>query len=139
VNEFITALLPILRRKIHNLLPQILGQAQLLSHFIHEMIKFDAVLRDEFSYVPYGERGWKGVTHEVLTLENGFTGWIKVEKECKIQSLFSFISFVLTTIHTFNQLLYRDTIISSARMMLGLSTTTAQIRMTQNPQNQQSG
>lgn len=81
VNEFITALLPVLRRKIHNLLPQILDQAQLLSHFIHEMIKFDAVLRDEFSYVPYGENGWKGVTHEVLTVENGFAGWIKVEKE----------------------------------------------------------
>jgi hypothetical protein len=47
------------------------------------MIKFDAVLRDEFSYVPYGENGWKGVTHEVLTVENGFAGWIKVEKECK--------------------------------------------------------
>lgn len=48
------------------------------------MIKFDAVLRDEFSYVPYGEKEWKGVTHEVLTVEKGFTGWIKVEKECKL-------------------------------------------------------
>lgn len=50
------------------------------------MIKFDAALRDEFSYVPYGEKGWKGVTHEVLTVEKGFTGWIKVEKECKFHS-----------------------------------------------------
>lgn len=50
------------------------------------MIKFDAVLRDEFSYVPYGENEWKGVTHEVLTVEKGFAGWIKVEKECKLQT-----------------------------------------------------
>lgn len=49
------------------------------------MIKFDAVLRDEFSYIPYGEKSWKGVTHEVLTVENGFAGWIKVEKECEFK------------------------------------------------------
>jgi len=84
VNEFITALLPVLRRKIHHLLPQILDQAQLLSHFIHEMIKFDAELRGELEYVPYGcaDGEWKGVTHEVLVVEGGFVGWIKVEKEC---------------------------------------------------------
>ncbi|PUU78490.1 TIP-1 family-domain-containing protein [Tuber borchii] len=83
VNEFVTALLPVLRRKIHHLLPQILDQAQLLSHFIHEMIKFDAELRGEFGYMPYGcaDGEWKGVTHEVLVVEGGFVGWIKVEKE----------------------------------------------------------
>ncbi|RPA89814.1 hypothetical protein L873DRAFT_1822137 [Choiromyces venosus 120613-1] len=83
VNEFVTALLPVLRRKIHHLLPQILDQAQLLSHFIHEMIKFDAELREEFGYLPYGcaDGEWKGVTHEVLVVEGGFVGWIKVEKE----------------------------------------------------------
>lgn len=84
INEFITALLPELRRKIHNLLPDIMDQAQLLSHFIHEMITFDATLREDFAYMPYGYEGpWKGMTHEVLVVENGFTGWLKVEKECK--------------------------------------------------------
>ncbi|CUS14102.1 unnamed protein product [Tuber aestivum] len=85
VNEFITALLPVLRRKIHHLLPQILDQAQLLSHFIHEMIKFDTELREVFGYMPYGctDGEWKGVTHEVLVVEGGFVGWIKVEKECQ--------------------------------------------------------
>ncbi|KAG0635592.1 TIP-1 family-domain-containing protein [Tuber brumale] len=83
VNEFVTALLPMLRRKIHHLLPEILDQAQLLSHFIHEMIKFDAELREVFGYVPFGcaDGEWKGVTHEVLVVEGGFVGWIKVEKE----------------------------------------------------------
>lgn len=84
VSEFITALLPIVRRKTKHLLPQILDQAQLLSHFIHEMIKFDAELREEFFYAPFGCEGpWKGMTHEVLVVENGFAGWLKVEKECK--------------------------------------------------------
>ncbi|KAL7275623.1 hypothetical protein RUND412_001434 [Rhizina undulata] len=82
--EFIAAILPILRRKIHTFLPQIMHQAQLLSHFIHEMIKFDAELREVYFYVPYGHQGnegWKGVTHEVLVVEGGFNGWVKVEKE----------------------------------------------------------
>jgi hypothetical protein len=82
--EFITALLPVLRRKIRNLLPHILDEAQLLSHFIHEMIKFDAELREDFYYAPFGCQGvWKGMTHEVLVVQNGFTGWLKVEKECE--------------------------------------------------------
>lgn len=103
------------------------------------MIKFDAVLRDEFSYVPYGEKGWEGVTHEVLTVEKGFTGWIKVEKECKFRFLLRRNIFcTLTTIFAFNQLLYRDTRTFSAPMMPGSSITTALIQMTQNQQSQQS-
>jgi len=73
VNEFVTTLLPVLRRKIHHLLPQILGQAQLLCRFIHEMIKFDAELREAFGYVPYGctDGEWKGVMYEMLVVEGG--------------------------------------------------------------------
>ncbi|KAA8892947.1 TIP-1 family-domain-containing protein [Sphaerosporella brunnea] len=82
ITEFITSLLPIVRRKTKNLLPQIVDEAQLLSHFIHEMIKFDAEIREEFYYTPFGCKGpWKGMTHEVLVVENGFADWLKVEKE----------------------------------------------------------
>ncbi|KAI5820175.1 TIP-1 family-domain-containing protein [Pyronema omphalodes] len=82
INEFITALLPIVRRKTQRLLPNITGDAQLLSHFIHELVKFDAELREEFYYAPFGCDGlWKGMTHEVLVVENGFPGWLHVEKE----------------------------------------------------------
>jgi hypothetical protein len=82
ITEFITSLLAIVRRKTKHLLPQIVDQAQLLSHFIHEMIKFDAELREEFYYTPFGCDGpWKGMTHEVLVVENGFEDWLKVEKE----------------------------------------------------------
>ncbi|KAF8437405.1 TIP-1 family-domain-containing protein [Terfezia claveryi] len=84
VLEFITAVLPMLRRKIRNLLPQIVQHAQLLSHFIHEMIKFDTVLRDDYLYAPYGtdaEAIWEGITHEVLVKDNWFAQWLKVEKD----------------------------------------------------------
>jgi hypothetical protein len=54
----------------------------LLSHFIHELINFDADLREQF-YLPAGTEGsWKGITHEVLVVEGGFSDWLKVEKEC---------------------------------------------------------
>ncbi|TGZ85375.1 hypothetical protein EX30DRAFT_314397, partial [Ascodesmis nigricans] len=85
INEFITALLPELRRKINSLLPEITDQAQLLSHFIHELIKFDATMREDFGYAPYSAEPdmtpWKGMTYEVLVVENGFDGWLHVEKE----------------------------------------------------------
>lgn len=81
--EFITALLPMLRRKIQRLMPQLVNQPQLLSHFIHELIKFDAELRSDFLYCPHECEGdiWKGVTHEVLVVEGGFNKWLTVEKE----------------------------------------------------------
>lgn len=87
VHEFISAVLPMLRKKIQMLLPQIVEHAQALSHFIHEMIKFDIVLRDEFLYAPYGvedETQWRGLTHEVLVKDDWFRHWLKVEKDCKL-------------------------------------------------------
>jgi hypothetical protein len=93
VCEFITALLPIVRRKTRNILPRIIEHAQLLSHFIHELIKFDAELRDEFYYAPFGTQGpWKGMTHEVLVVGNGFAGWLKVEKEFALSRYHNILS-----------------------------------------------
>ena len=80
---FITALLPMLRRKIFNYLPQIAMQPQLLSHFIHELIEFDSVLRDEWGYDPHdGARNWEGLTWEVLVGKDWFGRWLEVEKNC---------------------------------------------------------
>ena len=84
--EFITAVLPMLRRRIKSLLPPIVQNAPLLSHFIHEMIKFDTILREEYFYAPFGsnpETQWKGITHEVLVKQNWFGPWLDVEKSCK--------------------------------------------------------
>lgn len=76
-----------LRRRIRNLLPSIVQHAPLLSHFIHEMIKFDTVLRDDYLYAPYGynaDTQWKGITHEVLVMDDWFGQWLKVEKDCEL-------------------------------------------------------
>lgn len=80
---FITSLLPMLRRKVFNYLPQIAMQPQLLSHFIHELIEFDTVLREEWGYSPHGgASNWKGLTWEVLVEQDWFGRWLEVEKNC---------------------------------------------------------
>ncbi|KAI9724982.1 MAG: hypothetical protein M1812_000258 [Candelaria pacifica] len=81
-SAFITSLLPMLRRKVFSLLPQITSQPQLLSHLIHELIGFDTDLRDEWGYDGgQGLDGWKGLTWEVLVIQDWFGRWLQVEKE----------------------------------------------------------
>ncbi|KAF3938505.1 hypothetical protein ABW19_dt0206149 [Dactylella cylindrospora] len=84
LHEFITSLLPILRRKIDNDLPALAAQGPLASHFIQEVMKFDASLREEYMYSPFGIDldDWKGLTHEVLVVNDGefFKKWLVVEK-----------------------------------------------------------
>ena len=80
----ITALLPMLRRKISNLLPQISKQPQLLSHFIHELISFDVNLTEEWGYCKdHGVQEWKGLAWEVLVKWGWFGTWLDVEESCK--------------------------------------------------------
>ena len=82
-HSFITALLPILRQKLSTFLPQISAHPQLLSHFVHELMKFDIEIRDSWNYLPdpYAGDNWKGMTWEVLTKEGWFDRWLQVEKE----------------------------------------------------------
>lgn len=80
----ITALLPMLRRKIQNYLPLIAKQPQLLSHFIHELMSFDTSMRDDWGYDGgQGVNGWRGLTWEVLVAQGWFAKWLQVEKDCK--------------------------------------------------------
>ena len=84
VSAFITALLPMLRRKIFALLSQIEGQPQLLSHLIHELISFDTVLRDQWQYtVGHGNARWRGLVWEVLVEKSWFPKWLQVERDCE--------------------------------------------------------
>ncbi|KAL8831652.1 MAG: hypothetical protein Q9170_005206 [Blastenia crenularia] len=80
-SALITALLPMLRRKIFSTMPQIAKQPQLLSHFIHELMSFDISLREEWGYDGgCGIDGWKGLTWEVLVKAKWFKRWLEVEK-----------------------------------------------------------
>jgi len=96
LHEFITAIIPVLRRKIDRDLPVIMAQGALSSHFVEEMIKFDTTLREEFFYSPHGTEPsqWRGLTYEVLVQNNGvfFDSWLGAEKECKF-----FFSMTITS------------------------------------------
>ncbi|OCL09950.1 hypothetical protein AOQ84DRAFT_254038, partial [Glonium stellatum] len=81
-SALITALLPMLRTKIFATLPQVATQAQLLSHFMHEIMSFDTTIREEWRY-DGGNRaeGWKGLAWEVLVQQDWFGRWLQVEKD----------------------------------------------------------
>ncbi|KAI9929055.1 hypothetical protein ASPWEDRAFT_49283 [Aspergillus wentii DTO 134E9] len=82
-HAYITALLPMLRHKINTFLPQISNHPQLLSHFVHELMKFDTEVREAWNYLPdpYTNDNWKGLTWEVLTKKGWFDRWLQVEKD----------------------------------------------------------
>ncbi|KAL9600979.1 MAG: hypothetical protein Q9219_002801 [cf. Caloplaca sp. 3 TL-2023] len=81
-SALITAVLPMLRRKIFSIVPQIAKQPQLLSHFIHELMSFDTSLGDEWGYDGgCGIDGWRGLTWEVLVKKEWFSRWLEVEKQ----------------------------------------------------------
>jgi hypothetical protein len=83
MSAFITALLPVLRKKIDLLLPKVANEPQLLSHLIHETMSFDSAIRDTWGYDGgYGLSGWNGLAWEFLVQGNWFDQWLRVEKEC---------------------------------------------------------
>jgi hypothetical protein len=83
MSAFITALLPVLRKKIDSLLPKVANEPQLLSHLIHETMSFDSAIRDTWGYDGgYGLSGWNGLSWEFLVQGNWFDQWLRVEKEC---------------------------------------------------------
>lgn len=82
-NGFITALFSMVRQKISTFVPQVAGNPQLLSHFIHELMNFDTDIRDTWGYLPdpYSPDQWRGLAWEVLTKGNWFDRWLQVEKD----------------------------------------------------------
>ena len=87
---FITALLPMVRNKVFSILPRAAQKPQLLSHLIHELMSFDATLREEWNYDDGAYDGaaagtsWRGLTYEVLATDNWFNIWLNIEKEYAI-------------------------------------------------------
>lgn len=83
-SAFVTALLPMVRAKIFAILPRSAAQPQLLSHLIHEIMSFDATIRDDWGYDAGNEtEGWRGLAYEVLATDTWFPTWLKVEKDCE--------------------------------------------------------
>ncbi|KAG4301221.1 hypothetical protein PCK1_002531 [Pneumocystis canis] len=84
LNEFITALLKILKRKIQTSIKFFLMDVHIFSHFIHETIKFDNALQQNFGYLPYNGQ-WDGIIHIVLGNPQTFMTWVELEKKFSIE------------------------------------------------------
>ncbi|KAK4549266.1 hypothetical protein LTR36_007725 [Oleoguttula mirabilis] len=81
-SAFITALLPMLRRKLASFASQIDGQSQLLSHLVHEIISFDTTLQDTYTYAPVSPSvPWRGLSFYLLDTSGYFQKWLDVERD----------------------------------------------------------
>lgn len=82
LSAFITALLPMLKRKLYSFATQVSSQPQLLSHLIHEVMAFDATLQESYSYSPISPSlPWRGLAHFLLDTCGYFAQWLTVERD----------------------------------------------------------
>ena len=82
-SAFITALLPMLRNKIFSIFSKVSSKPPLFSHLMHEIMKFDTSLREEWDYDGgCGAKGWKGLAWEALAEKDWFSRWLQIEKDC---------------------------------------------------------
>lgn len=79
---FITALLPMLKRKVSNFASQVSNQPQLLSHLVHELMSFDTTIQESFGYTPASPSSpWRGLAYFLLDSCEYFEQWLGVERD----------------------------------------------------------
>jgi len=81
-SALITALLPLLRRKLTSILPDVSRSPNLLSNLIHEVMSFDAKLLEEWNYTPLSpSTPFRGLSHYILSDLGYFRAWFAVERD----------------------------------------------------------
>ncbi|KAG0278694.1 hypothetical protein BGZ95_003374 [Linnemannia exigua] len=81
-NDFIRLLLEAVERKIRNTVPDMLSSPEILSHAIHETLRFDKTLREAELYIPPGQTSeWQGAVQVYLGNRPWLKTWLRVEKE----------------------------------------------------------
>ncbi|KAK3715597.1 hypothetical protein LTR37_007085 [Vermiconidia calcicola] len=81
-SAFITALLPMLTRKLPNFASQVSNQPQLLSHLVHEVMSFDTTIQETFAYSPISpSMPWRGLAYFLLEKCGYFEQWLSVERD----------------------------------------------------------
>lgn len=81
-SAFITALLPMLRRKLANVASQVSNQPQLLSHLVHEVMSFDTTLQETYGFSPNSpSMPWRGLAYFLLDKCGYFDQWLAVERD----------------------------------------------------------
>lgn len=82
---FISALLPMVRQRVFNILPAVLQQPQLFSHLISQLLQFDSTIQNDWRYDPStvvnSSQSWRGLASEVLAVPSNFDHWLSVEHQ----------------------------------------------------------
>lgn len=79
---FISALLPMLQRKLKSIANQVSSQPQLLSHLVHEVMAFDTMLQESFAYSPSSPSvPWRGLSYFLLDTCGFFNKWLSAERD----------------------------------------------------------
>ncbi|ODQ65037.1 hypothetical protein NADFUDRAFT_8422, partial [Nadsonia fulvescens var. elongata DSM 6958] len=82
VKEFITAVLPSVRRKIFGLFPRVAEMSTpFLSHLVFEVCSFDKVVSEKYMYTQYGSSKWIGLSGLLFEDKQRFETWLNGEKE----------------------------------------------------------
>lgn len=82
ISAFITALLPMLKRKLVSFAQQIDGKSQLLSHLVHEVIAFDTSVIVGYAYAPTSPAmPWRGLAYYLLDTCGYFQKWLAAERD----------------------------------------------------------
>lgn len=80
MSALITALLPILKEKIDEIVIVLSREPQLMSSFMRTLMIFDESVRAKFNYDGGNtEQGWRGLTWEVL--DTWFNRWLQIERD----------------------------------------------------------
>lgn len=83
---FISALLPMLKRKLASFASQLSDQASLLSHLVHEVMAFDTTISEEYSYTPTSPTvPWRGLAHYLLDTLEYFRTWLDAERDFALE------------------------------------------------------
>jgi hypothetical protein len=81
-SALITALIPMLEKKLLTILPQVSEQPQLFSNLMHEVMAFDATIQEDWNYTPLSPATvWRGLAYYILEKKSYFTRWLTVEKD----------------------------------------------------------
>ncbi|ROT35827.1 RINT-1 family protein [Sodiomyces alkalinus F11] len=84
VGAFITAMLPVLRKKVHHVVADAVKDPTFLSSLMVQLMTFDENVRSRFGYDGGDpDRGWAGLTTEVL--EKWFEPWFLAEREFALE------------------------------------------------------
>ncbi|KID92434.1 RINT-1 family protein [Metarhizium guizhouense ARSEF 977] len=84
VCALITAMLPVMREKVHAVANEAIKNPPFLSSFISQLMTFDENIRQRFSYDDGDDdKGWSGLTGEIL--DHHFDAWFRVERELALE------------------------------------------------------